>query len=127
MQLTAYTIIPHCKLINDARLDQAGEFDGAGSGQDVGQYAGSSAAAGFSAAPEAAGDVADLAFHHGAIRPDSPAARPALRGRLWRAAERLHGRWVLIPRPTRAFVQAARSAPGPTPCTESVEAGTAPT
>ena len=38
-----------------------------GSGQDVGQDALVSAAAGFSATPGAVGEVADLAFHHGPI------------------------------------------------------------
>ena len=51
-----------------AQGGQAGEVDGAGSGQDVGQDACVSAAAGFSAAPGAAGEVADLAFHDGPIR-----------------------------------------------------------
>jgi hypothetical protein len=48
---------------------QSGEVDGAGSGQDVGQDAFVSTAAGFSAAPGVAGEVADLAFHDGPVGP----------------------------------------------------------
>jgi hypothetical protein len=48
---------------------QAGEVEGAGSGQEVGQDAFFAAAAGFSAAPGAAGEVADLAFHDGPVGP----------------------------------------------------------
>ena len=56
---------PGC--VVQAQGGQSGEVDGAGSGQDVGQDAGVSAAAGFSAAPGAVGEVADLAFHDGAM------------------------------------------------------------
>ena len=56
---------PGC--VVQAQGGQSGEVDGAGSGQDVGQDAGASAAAGFSAAPGAVGEVADLAFHDGAM------------------------------------------------------------
>ena len=51
-----------------AQGGQSGEVDGAGSGQDVGQDAFLSAASGFAAAPGAAGEVADLAFHDGPVR-----------------------------------------------------------
>ena len=51
-----------------AQGGQSGEVDGAGSGQDVGQDAFLAAASGFSAAPGAAGEVADLAFHDGPVR-----------------------------------------------------------
>src|SRR4029079_9003317 len=56
---------PGC--VVQAQGGQSCEVDGAGSGQDVGQDAGVSAAAGFSAAPAAVGEVADLAFHDGAM------------------------------------------------------------
>jgi hypothetical protein len=56
---------PGC--VVQAQGGQSCEVDGAGSGQDVGQDAGVSAAAGFSAAPGAVGEVADLAFHDGAM------------------------------------------------------------
>src|SRR5271157_366844 len=46
---------------------QSGEVEGAGSGEDVGQDAFLAAAAGFSAAPGAAGEVADFAFHDGPV------------------------------------------------------------
>ena len=52
-----------------AQGGQAGEVDGAGPGQDVGQDAFLTAASGFSAAPGTAGEVADLAFHHGPMCP----------------------------------------------------------
>jgi len=51
-----------------AQGGQASEVDGARSGQDVGQDAVVSAAPSVSAAPGAAGEVADLAFHHRPIR-----------------------------------------------------------
>jgi hypothetical protein len=47
----------------------AGEVEGAGSGQDVGQDSFCAAAEGFSATPGAAGEVADLAFHDGPVGP----------------------------------------------------------
>src|SRR6202158_4066972 len=50
-----------------AQDGQSGEVDDAGSGQDVGQDAFLAAAAGFSAAPGASGEVADLAFHDGTV------------------------------------------------------------
>ena len=52
-----------------AQGGQAGEVDDAGSGQDVGQDVGVSAASGFTDAPGAVGEVADLAFHDGAVGP----------------------------------------------------------
>src|ERR1700692_3037939 len=52
-------------LVVQAQDGQSGEVDDAGSGQDVGQDAFPAAAAGFSAAPGASGEVADLAFHDG--------------------------------------------------------------
>jgi hypothetical protein len=52
-----------------AQGGQSGEVDGAGSGQDVGQDAFMSRASGFTGAPGAAGEVADLAFHHGQVGP----------------------------------------------------------
>ena len=48
---------------------QSVKVEGAGSGQYVGQDAFFAAAAGISAAPRTAGEVADLAFHHGAVGP----------------------------------------------------------
>ena len=52
-----------------AQGGQPGEVDGASPGQDVGQDAFVAAAAGFSTSPGPTGEVADLAFHHGLIRP----------------------------------------------------------
>jgi hypothetical protein len=97
---------PGC--VVQAQGGQSCEVDGAGSGQDVGQDAGVSAAAGFSAAPGAVGEVADLAFHDGAmgavgLLPDGVflAALACCRAASWG--------WMLMTRPPRAFVQAARA------------------
>ena len=48
---------------------QSGEVQCAGSGQDVSQNAFFAAASGMSAAPGAAGEVADLAFDDGPVGP----------------------------------------------------------
>jgi hypothetical protein len=52
-----------------AQGGQSGEVDGASSGHNVGQDAFLPAAAGFSTAPGATGEVADLAFRYGPMRP----------------------------------------------------------
>ena len=87
---------------------QSGEVDGAGSGQDVGQDAGVSAAAGFTGASGAAGEVADLAFHHGAMCPVVLLPGRIVLARFGVLQGGFMG-WMLMTRPRRAFVQSARS------------------
>src|SRR5207247_676208 len=53
----------------DAEHGQTCEVDGGGSGVDVGSYAAQTATSSFAAAPESAGDVRELAFHHGPVGP----------------------------------------------------------
>jgi hypothetical protein len=86
---------------------QAGEVEGAGAGQDVGQDAFLAAAPGFSAAPGAAGEVADLAFHDGPVGPVG-----VLPGRILLAGfgvlQAASWEWMLITRPRRALVPPPR-------------------
>jgi hypothetical protein len=90
-----------------AQGGQAGEVDGAGSGEDVGQVAFLAAAAGFSPAPGPAGELADLALHDGPVLPVGLLPGGIRRALVcWRAAS---WGWILITRPRRALVHSARS------------------
>lgn len=75
-----------------AEHGEAGQVDGGGSGVDVGGDAGDAATSGFAAAPQAPGEVGDLAFHH---RPVGPVALSPLGDGLL-AAGRLQQSFVTV-------------------------------
>ena len=99
---------PACGSVVQAQGGQSGEVDDAGSGQDVGQDAFLSAAAGCARTPGTAGEVADLAFHDGTMLPVVLLPGRVELAALARCRAASWG-WMLMTRPRRAVVQSARS------------------